>query len=252
MDEIKEIIGEEIGHGAYGHVHIDNSNPSLCIKMSNKQNDLNHCRKWSNEYKKIKTLLSKLKDNTDYKKLDFVRIVKPTEFLESDTLCYMKMQRIFRAKKDDVNDDYKNDRMIQPLLGDKNTYYDHKGRGLYMGLKYIKDYMEENDLLKACEQLGIMMGLIHYVGRCNGFDIEVFLGREYGTRKNRFYIADFDMTSTIENYNPKEIQEMYCSLNDASYFPRPSVNKKLFEKFLNGYSSVVPKEICKLIFRDYS
>jgi hypothetical protein len=29
-------LGEEIGHGAYGHVHVDRSGPSLCIKMSNK------------------------------------------------------------------------------------------------------------------------------------------------------------------------------------------------------------------------
>lgn len=34
MDEIKEIIGEKIGHSAYGHVHIDNSNHSLYIKMT--------------------------------------------------------------------------------------------------------------------------------------------------------------------------------------------------------------------------
>ena len=97
MDNIS--LGEEIGHGAYGHVHVDKSDPSLCIKMSNKQNDINHCRQWSNEYKKIKTLLSRIEDNPSYKKLDYVRIVKPTDFIESDTACYMKMTRIFRAKK---------------------------------------------------------------------------------------------------------------------------------------------------------
>ena len=71
-----------------------------------------------------------------------------------------------------------------------------------------------------------MMGLIHYVGRCNAFDIEVYLETEHHTRKIRFYIADFDMTTTIKTYDAKEIQEMYSSINDASYFPRPSVHKK--------------------------
>jgi hypothetical protein len=247
-----KLLGEEIGHGAYGHVHIDNSDSSKCIKMSNKQNDINHCRQWSNEYKKIKTLLSIIEEHPSYKKIDYVRIVKPTDFIESDTVCYMKMTRIFRAKKIDNEEKEENNRMIQSLLGDKNTYYDHKGRGLYMGLKHLKEYIDDNDLLDASHQLGIMMGLIHYTGKCNAFDIEVFLGREYSTRKNRFYIADFDMTSTIDTYGEKEIQEMYCSLNDASYFPRPSINKKLFEMFYDGYCSIVPKTIVERVFRDYS
>lgn len=238
-------LGEEIGHG---HVYIDQSDESKCIKMSNKQND---CRQWSNEYKKIKTLLSKLEDHPSYRKLDYVRIVKPTDFIESDKVCYMKMNRIFRAKKIDKEQEESN-RMIQSLLGDKNTYYDHKGRGLYMGLKHLKEYIEDDDLLYASFELGIMMGLIHYQGNCNAFDIEVFLGREYATRKNRFYIADFDMTSTITIYDTKEIQEMYCSLNDASYFPRPSIHKKLFEMFYDGYCSIVPQWIAKRVFKDYS
>lgn len=245
-------LGEEIGHGAYGHVHVDNNNPSICIKMSNKQNDINHCRIWSNEYKKIKTLLSKIENHPFYKKLDYVRIVKPTEFIESDTVCYMKMIRIFRAKKINKDEDDESNRMIQSLIGDKNTYYDHKGRGLYMGLKHLKEYIEDDDMMVASFELGILMGLIHYVGKCNAFDIELFLGREYLTRKNRFYIADFDMTSTIDNYTPKEIQEMYCSLNDASYFPRPSVNKKLFDKFYEGYCIIVPFFIAEQVFKDYS
>lgn len=249
MDNIS--LGEEIGHGAYGHVHVDKSDPSLCIKMSNKQNDINHCRQWSNEYKKIKTLLSRIEDNPSYKKLDYVRIVKPTDFIESDTVCYMKMARIFRAKKINKEEE-ESIRMIQSLLGDKNTYYDHKGRGLYMGLKHIKEYIDDDNLLDASFELGVMMGLIHYTGKCNAFDIEVFLGREHSTRKNRFYIADFDMTSTIDTYGAKEIQEMYSSLNDASYFPRPSVNKKLFDTFYNGYLSIVPQSIAERIFRDYS
>lgn len=246
-------MGEEIGHGAYGHVHINNSDPSTCIKMSNKKNDVNHCRVWSNEYKKINTLLSNIGDDRNYKKLDYVRIVKPTDFIESDTVCYMKMIRIFRAKKIDKEDrdDEKNHRMIQPLLGDKNVLYDHKGRGLYMGLKHLKDYIGDNELVDASYELGVMIGIIHHVGKCNAFDIEVFLGREYLTRKNRFYIADFDMTSTIEKYGQKEIQEMYCSINDASYFPRPSVNKKLFDIFYEGYCSIVPLSIAERVFKDY-
>ena len=121
-----------------------------------------------------------------------------------------------------------------------------------MGLKHLKEYIEDDDLLEASFELGVMMGLIHFIGKCNAFDIEVFLGREHSTRKNRFYIADFDMTSTIDTYGIKEIQEMYCSLNDASYFPRPSVNKKLFDMFYDGYCTIVPQSIAERVFRDYS
>ena len=69
--------------------------------MSNKQNDRNYCRQWSDEYKKIKTLLTALETDKCYTALDTVRIVKPLEFIESDTLCYMKMVRIFRLKSNE-------------------------------------------------------------------------------------------------------------------------------------------------------
>jgi hypothetical protein len=247
-------LGEEIGHGAYGHVHIHKKDESLCIKMSNKQNDINHCRQWSNEYKKIKNILEVLDGNKDYQKLDLVRLIKPVHFVESDTLCYMTMNRIFRAKKiNNEEDTGKN--MIHPLLGHKNINYTHGGKGLMLGLKHIKnEYYGDNseELERACYELGVMMGLLHYSCKCNAFDIEVFFGREYGTRKNRFYIGDFDLTSPVTDYHQKEIQEMYCSINDISYFPRPSVDKNLYHLFYNGYSSIVPKNIVEKVFSDYT
>jgi hypothetical protein len=91
-----ELLGEKIGSGSFGHVYIDKSDPSLCIKMSNKQNDVNYCRQWSNEYNKIVNVMLRVEDISEYKKLNFVKIIKPTEFIESPTLCYMKMPRIFR------------------------------------------------------------------------------------------------------------------------------------------------------------
>lgn len=59
------------------------------------------------------------------------------------------------------------------------------------------------------------------------------------------------MTNAVSKYDAKEIQEMYCSINDASYFPRPSVNKMLFNNFYNGYISIVPLEIANKVFKDY-
>lgn len=247
MEKSDFLLGEEIGHGAYGHVYVNKNDVKTCIKMSNKQNDRNYCRQWSDEYKKIKTLLTALETDKCYTALDTVRIVKPLEFIESDTLCYMKMVRIFRPKSNEPD----THRMILPVLGDKNAFYDHKGRGVYMGLSHLKKYIDDEQLLLASFELGAMMGLIHYVGRCNAFDIEVYLGTEHHTRKTRFYIADFDMTTTIKTYDAREIQEMYSSINDASYFPRPSVHKKLFKAFYDGYSSIVPKEITDKVFKDY-
>lgn len=245
-----ELLGEKLGSGSFGHVYASKLDPSMCIKMSNKQNDVNYCRQWSNEYHKIITLTTRLEEDSRYKKLSFVKIIKPTEFVESSTLCYMEMPRIFRPVFED--DDKKNEFVtVQPQLGHKNVSIIHRGRGQFVGLKQIKPLFEEDDLEKACYELGVMIGLIHYVGKNNALDTELFLGREYKYSKYRFYIADFDLTTEIKQFNDKTIEELRSSLSDIPYYPKPSVNRKLFTLFYNGYCAIVPSSLAERVFIDY-
>jgi hypothetical protein len=155
----------------------------------------------------------RVEDISEYKKLNFVKIIKPTEFIESPTLCYMKMPRIFRPTFG--NDDKKNEFVtVQPQLGHKNVSIIHRGRGQFIGLKQIKEIFEDDDLEQACYELGVMIGLIHYIGKNNALDTELFLGKEYRSRKYRFYVADFDLTSEITEFNDKTTYELKSSLSD--------------------------------------
>ena len=95
------------------------------------------------------------------------------------------------------------------------------------------------------------MGLIHFVGRQNALDIEVFLGREYRSNQVRFYIADFDTSTEIKQFDEKAIQEMVASLADKPYFPKKISDEKLFYLFYQGYASIVPRPIVEKIFSYY-
>ena len=246
-----ELLGDKLGGGLFGHVYADKTDPSLCIKMSNKQNDINYCRQWSNEYKKIKELTEKIGENV-LKKLKFVRIIKPTEFVESPSLCYMKMIRIVRTYyENDLERQKSSSITIQPQLGYKNLSIVHKTRGQYIGLRQIQTIFTQDELETACYELGILLGLIHYIGKNNALDTELFLGREYRSNKVKFYIADFDATSQFTNFDIKTIKELGASIGDIPYYPRSSVNKKLYKNFYEGYCSIVPIHLAELIFEEY-
>lgn len=92
---------------------------------------------------------------------------------------------------------------------------------------------------------------VHYIGKNNAIDTEVFIGREFRHRKIRFYIADFDLSSEIKDFNKKTIEEMRSSISDIPYYPKQKVNKKLYKLFYNGYCSVVPLDIAIQVFSDY-
>jgi len=251
---MEKSFGEKIGYGSFGQVYVNNDDPSTCVKVTNKDNDVNFCRKWTNEFEKIVSILTHLEPLKRYKKLEMVRIIKPVEFNETNTICFMKIPRIFRPKLEhETKCEYDKKQFItlQAQLGHKDVSMTHKGRGEFVGIKQIREYMGDDDLDVACFELGIMMGLIHYNGRNDGLDIEVFLGKEYRSKKCRFYIADFDMTSRIETYDALTIEKMYHSLDDIPYFPRKNVNRKMFDLFKNGYYSCVPFEIADKVFTEY-
>ena len=88
---MEKSFGEKIGYGSFGQVYVNNDDPSTCVKVTNKDNDANFCRKWSNEFEKIVSILTHLEPLKRYKKLEMVRIIKPVEFNETNTICFMKI-----------------------------------------------------------------------------------------------------------------------------------------------------------------
>ena len=240
------LIGKEIGRGAFGIVYEKKNDSSKCIKVSNKSKGSIHCRQWSNENKKINTLMTNIeKYYPNYNKFKFVKILKPSEFVETSNECYMILPRIYRPNKDDGY-------TIQAQLGAISCNMIHKGRGEFISLKEIRQYISEKDIELASHELGMIMALIHFIGKNDAYDIEVFLGKELHSKKCRFYIADFDLSEEIKEYDSETIERICWSLDAVPYFPNSHTNKKLFDLFKNGYEQIAKNpKIVQEIFENY-
>jgi len=242
-------LGDEIGRGGFGVVYADKLDKSLCIKVSNKGSE---CRQWSNEYKKIEKVMSVIETMKEYKKLKMVRVLSPRDFVETSGSCFMLMPRIYRPVESGGSG-----LTLQAQCGWPSGRMIHKGRGEYIGVKEILEYITREDYETACHELGVVMGLIHFHGHNDAYDIEVFLGREFGGRKLRFYIADFDQSEVVKNLKDNEtIRRLTWSFDAVPYFPRESCDVKMFKRFKDGYIKIaelagVGGDIVDKVFEDY-
>ncbi len=242
-------LGTEIGRGGFGTVYAHRRDNSLCIKVSHKENkSVNSCRQWSNEFRKIRQIVSSISDLPLYKALKMVCLLTPTEFIETSNSCFMVMPRIYRPDHDFTKP------TIQAQCGWPSSRIVHKGRGEYIGVKEILEFVSEKDFARACYELGVLMGLIHFKAQNDAYDVEVFLGKESHTRKPRFYIADFDQSSKISSYYDKQsLERMTWSFDAVPYFPRNSCDPTMFDLFKQGYlkASNNSIEIVEKILEDY-
>lgn len=245
---MENILGQEIGRGGYGIVYIHAEDHALCVKRSDKSGKA--CREWSNEYKKIMTMMNNINASSHkliLSKMKMVKILAPEQFNETSKLCYMMLPRIFRPEGKDVIRP-----TIQAQLGVQSVQMIHKGRGEFMGLEQLSKIVPAEKLKVAAYELGLMMGLIHFHGRNDAYDIEVFLGKEKGAKQVRFYIADFDFTEEIKTYDEATIERIYWSLDAVPYFPKKDVNPVLYNQFRKGYAKIAPyKDIEAVIFERY-
>jgi hypothetical protein len=237
------LIGNEIGRGGFGIVYQKKDDPSKCIKISDKSGG--SCRKWSNEHKKINDIINNIElEYPNYTKFKFVEILKSLEFIETKKECYMILPRIYRPNKHDGP-------TIHAQLGCNSCSLVHKGRGEFIGLNEIRKYLPEDEIEIACHELGMMMALIHFIGKNDAYDIEVYLGKKKNSKKCRFYIADFDLSEEIKQYDPETIEKICWSLDAVPYFPTNN-NKKLFDLFKTGYSKIAKNpDLVDEIFKNY-
>lgn len=238
------ILGEEIGRGGFGTVYELKDDKSKAVKISSKDSGTN-CRKWSDEFAKINDIcMHKMP------KLKYVSILQPDEFIEKEGLCYMILPRIFRhdCKIKNVTSatspqSCKNNPTIHPLLGQQEGKMIFKGRGEFIGFKEVSEIVgPQYDLMNVCYELGIMMASIHFIGKNDAYDIEVFLGRKYRDKNLRFYIADFDLSEKVpDDISEDIIERLKWSIEAVPYFPNEFVDMKYFEQFKKGYHSVISK-----------
>ena len=113
-----------------------------------------------------------------------------------------------------------------------------KGRGQFIGLKQIKEYVDIDTIPKIVYELGKVMGLIHFKGKNDAYDMEVFLGKEEHSKICRFYIADFDLSEEIKEYDKETIKRIEWSLSAIEFFPNKDTDDEYLQLFLNGYLEI--------------
>lgn len=240
-------LGKEIGRGGYGIVYEHPTNANMCIKKSIKKSS---CRAWSNEYAKIKAIDSKLGSKIN---IGHVHLLVPTSFHETENECCMKMHRIHNPLR--------MTQTLHPLLGEADYNRVDKKRGVLKGLKQLKQelHMTDEILEKISYELGKMMATIHFIGKNDAYDVEVFLGCKAmctgNVNKLGLYLADFDLSEPIVKYDEETIGRMVWSLDAMPYFPTQDSNVKLYTRFKSGYTKAAGtanKHIVDQIFDMYT
>jgi hypothetical protein len=236
---MEKLLGQELGRGGFGIVYANKRDKSTCIKISHKKES---CRSWSNEHKKIKRFMKTITKHRAYRSLRMVKVVDPTKFIETNDECYMVLPRIYRPEGTSHPG-----KTIQAYLDEPSANYVYPGRGEFIGLKQIRQYIPEKDLKRACFELGLLLGLIHFVGKNDAYDLEVYIGKEHGKKKSRFYISDFDQSENINDFDSNTIERMQWSITALPYFPTDH-SSELYQLFRQGYSMNVPQQIVDNVF----
>ena len=97
------------------------------------------------------------------------------------------------------------------------------------------------------------MALLHFVAKNDANDVELYLGREYNTKKPRIYISDFDMSNNIIDYDDITIDKLCWCFQAMPYFPSRNSSDKLYELFKEGYKKIANNdEVVEKIFDCYS
>jgi len=252
-------LGTIIGRGGFGVVYTLLDRSDIVVKVSTQTNS---CRQWSNEYEKIVIIRDRIIDTKFYKSLTTVKLIDVREFSQQNAHCFMVMERVFRPVFGDCNPKTfnKDSPTLQAQFGVDSSDLVHKGRGQFIGLQQIKGYLEacpmyQNATVETiCHELGIFIGLLHFIAKNDGYDIEVFLGREYVEPRLKVFIADFDLSEPITQYDKATISRMTFCLDAVPYFPSKD-NPDLFNRFANAYRSVAKSagflQVADIVLENY-
>lgn len=238
-----------IGSGGNGTIYINASIPNFVIKKSNKSTI---CRDWVNE----KTLIDNFNNKLYCFNYDstYVEFSKVHDSLFSNTECYIVLQRVYHPSATTQNN---NDKTIQVQLGSDDIDYSDDKRGHFLGIKQLLDFVSRDKLIILTYQLGKAISSLHYVGKNDGYDVEVFLGKpSLEETELKFFIMDFDLSHDIVDYNDSTIYNMYWCLQAVPYFPvKDLTDIDFYTEFKKGYFEIATlngmTEIAEKVFEYY-
>lgn len=197
-----------------------------------------------------------IKKSKSYATLSRTRSYKLSKSSKSPISPSLELSRSVSdlGKKYKNIDNYKNDLTIHSLFGEIGSEtYKSSLRGKFIGLDLISTYLTDSEIEKISYELGQVMALLHFVAKNDATDIELYLGREFKTKKPRIYISDFDMSNDIIDYDDDTIDKLCWCFQAMPYFPSTSSSDKLYELFKEGYRKIANNdEVVEKIFDCYS
>ena len=209
-----------IGKGGAGTVYYDPTQPTVVFKVSNKAEV---CREWRKE-EKIYDQLNRYSIDTPY-----IKLLRLNQFkvFEGNTGCILELSRVVNPL--DPAADY----TVQVQLGVNSLTYKNRARGLFLGVQELteKGIIPGADLNEYVKQLAHVIARLQYEIKNDGFDIEVFAGKEDG--RIILYIGDFDLSTMITTYDKQAIDSMAWCLGAVPYFP--TKEQSLYSIFKDSY-----------------
>jgi hypothetical protein len=234
----------EIGRGGQGIVYSQILNYDSVFKVSNNGNT---CRVYNSE-SKIYEILNKTNIDTELCKL-----VKMYDYLHTkDEMCVMELSRVINPIDKDSN------YTIHPQFRYEKLDYTEKARGRFLGINDLisnKIFRLEN-IKNYIKDLGILMSRLHYQLKNDGYDIEIFIGKDIGTNNIVLYVGDFDRSKFYDTNKDIEadiIKRLDWSLSAVPYFPSVGEYYEIFsQNYLEEASNYNMKEIATKVLEKYT
>jgi hypothetical protein len=204
---------------------------------------MSQCRIWNKE-KAVYDDLQKYDIDED-----LCKVIKMKDFiLESEIKrCCLELSRVVNPLDKDA------DYTIQVQFGVDNLDYKNRGRGRFLGIENLIEMglFTEETMKEYVRQLARVIGKLHYVAQNDGYDLEVFVGKE---DKIMLYIADFDLSNKILTYSSDEIYNMVWCLSAVPYFPtqdQPELYKIFVQEYLAIAEASGKREIAEKVIAAY-
>lgn len=236
-DMMKDNNKIKIGEGGAGYVFGTKSYPQYVIKLLKNKPE---CEKLSKEYDVMK-YIKKYKDELNKK---YVKIVEMYyyEIIEDNPLyfCGILMERVYNPLQINIE---KTLPMIHPLFGNEDRNLNIKGRGIYKGLKQIKELIDDKKIEKMLKELGEIMATLHYKLKLDMVDLEIILGKSsINDKEFKLFILDFDQVQKYSTLKDEKVRENIAkSFYDIEYFP--FIRDYYNENFLTAYMKTSKKYI---------
>lgn len=216
-----------LGKGAAGFVIFHPEYPSYVFKISY---DKNVCREWKKELNAYNLMKeNELKNNVKIN-IKYVKLLTLYDYYVSPSnRCIFQFNRVYLPNEKHT---------IRPYFGEQSIEKIFVGRGKFLGKQQLIKYLGENINVYVYE-LGMFLAKLHFIYKNDGFDIELFLGKNKYTNEYIIYVGDFDLTNMIENYSLNTIRRIVDGMDAEPQYP--SKSDPCYIYFEKGYIDVANK-----------